>query len=157
MVSEWPKPQAIYNIEEKAMQNVMELIRAISNVRSEMNVPANKKAAISILATPEAKAEYEMCAQYIMRLAFGSSIKYISDKSEVPSDAVAVVGIGAEAFMPLGELIDIDKEIARLADEAANLENEIMRAGCESVQLLYGTGAIILVELIKPGAIKTLF
>ena len=128
MVSDWPLSGNVYTIEEKAMQNVMKMIHAIRNIRAEMNVPANKKAAISILASPEAKADYEMCAKYIMRLAFGSSINYISNKSDIPDNAVAVVGIGAEAFMPLGELIDISKEIERLAQEAANLQNEIKRA-----------------------------
>lgn len=128
MVSQWPKPGNVYSSEEKAMQNVMEMIRAIRNVRAEMNVPANKKAAISILASSQSKAEYEMCDKYIMRLAFGSSTTFIDDKSDIPSNAVAVVGIGAEAFMPLGELIDISKEIERLAEEASKLENEIKRA-----------------------------
>ena len=128
MISEWPKEMSSYEAEEKAMSSVMELIRAIRNVRSEMNVPANKKAAIEILASKEAKADYELCAMYIERLAFGSSVSFISDKSEVPENAVAVVGVGAEAFMPLGELIDIDAEIARLAEEAAKLEKEIKRA-----------------------------
>ena len=128
MISNWPTSDRTYRTEQKAMENVMELIRAIRNVRSEMNVPANKKAVISILASSEAKSDYEMCAKYIMRLAFGSSINFINDMSEIPQNAVAVVGIGAEAFMPLGELIDISKEIERLADEASKLQTEIKRA-----------------------------
>lgn len=128
MISSWPTDRGTYEVEEKAMQNVMELIRAIRNVRSEMNVPANKRAAISILATDEAKADYEMCSAYIKRLAFGSSVSFIADKSDVPENAVSVIGVGAEAFMPLGELIDIEKEIARLEDEAKKLEGEIKRA-----------------------------
>lgn len=128
MISRWPTDRGTYEVEEKAMQNVMELIRAIRNVRSEMNVPANKRAAISILATDEAKADYEMCSAYIERLAFGSSVSFIADKSDVPENAVSVIGVGAEAFMPLGELIDIEKEIARLEDEAKKLEGEIKRA-----------------------------
>lgn len=128
MISSWPTDRGTYTVEEKAMQNVMELIRAIRNVRSEMNVPANKRAAISILATDEAQADYEMCSAYIERLAFGASVSFIDDKTAVPENAVSVVGVGAEAFMPLGELIDIDKEIARLAEEAKKLEGEIKRA-----------------------------
>ena len=128
MISSWPKERGSYPVEEKAMGSVMEMIRAIRNLRSEMNVPANKRAAISILASCEAKPDYEMCAAYIERLAYGSSVSFISDKKQVPKDAVSVAGIGAEAFMPLGELIDIDKEIKRLQDEAAKLEGEIKRA-----------------------------
>lgn len=128
MISDWPQPIAEYTLEQKAMNNVMEMIRGIRNVRSEMNVPASKKAAINILAADDAKADYEMCAKYIERLAFGSGVTFISDKAEVPENAVSVVGVGAEAFMPLGELIDIEKEIARLNGEAEKLQGEIKRA-----------------------------
>jgi valyl-tRNA synthetase len=128
MISNWPIERGNYIVEEKAMGSVMEMIRAIRNVRIEMNVPANKKAAIKILSTEESRADYEMCAVYIERLAYGSSVSFIEDKTGIPSDAVAVVGVGAEAFMPLDELIDIDKEIARLEEEAKKLEVEINRA-----------------------------
>ncbi|MDD5017061.1 MAG: valine--tRNA ligase, partial [Eubacteriales bacterium] len=128
MVSGWPKPMAAYDTEQKAMQNVMEMIRGIRNVRAEMNVSANKKAAIRILAAEEMRADYEMCALYIERLAYASGIAFIEDKEGVPDNAVSVVAPGAEAFMPLEELIDIKKEIARLDGEIQRLEGEIRRA-----------------------------
>ncbi len=128
MVSDWPKAGKKYAVEEKAMANVMELIRGIRNIRAEMNVPASKRAALKILASAETRADYEMCAIYIERLAYASGIEFISDKSGVPENAVSVIGVGAEAFMPLGELIDIAKEIERLSKEAARIENEIKRA-----------------------------
>ncbi len=128
MVSAWPVPGKTYAVEEKAMANVMELIRGIRNIRAEMNVPAGKRAALKILASGEARADYEMCAKYIERLGFASGIEFIADKSGVPDNAVSVIGVGAEAFMPLGELIDIEKEIARLSAEEARLQNEIKRA-----------------------------
>lgn len=128
MVSEWPTPGKTYAVEEKAMANVMELIRGIRNIRAEMNVPANKRAALKILTSGDARADYEMCAIYIERLGLASSLEFIADKSDVPANAVSVIGVGAEAFMPLGELIDIDKEIARLSAEAERLEREIKRA-----------------------------
>ena len=128
MISKWPEAGSIYDVEEKAMQNVMEMVRGIRNLRSEMNVPANRKAVISILASGESRPDYEMCAQYIARLAYASEIKFIESKKDVPENSVSVVGTGAEAFMPLGELIDIDKEVARLEGEAKRLEGEIKRA-----------------------------
>ncbi len=128
MVSEWPVPGKKYAVEEKAMANVMELIRGIRNIRAEMNVPANKRAALKVLATGDARVDYEMCAIYIERLSIASGLEFINDKSGVPGNAVSVIGVGAEAFMPLGELIDIDKETARLNAEAERLEKEIKRA-----------------------------
>ncbi|MGI5850164.1 MAG: valine--tRNA ligase, partial [Christensenellales bacterium] len=128
MVSKWPKPGTVYDIEEKAMQNVMELIRSIRNIRAEMNVAANKKAELRIIASKEAREDYKLCTAYIERLAYASGIQFIADKSGIPDNAVSVIGVGAEAFIPLGELIDIDKEIARLDDEAKKLQGEILRA-----------------------------
>ncbi len=128
MLSAWPVPGKKYALEEKAMANVMELIRGIRNIRAEMNVPAGKRAALKILASPETRADYEMCAKYIERLGFASGLEFIADKTAAPENAVSVIGVGAEAFMPLGDLIDIEKEIARLGAEAARLENEIRRA-----------------------------
>jgi valyl-tRNA synthetase len=128
MVSDWPTSQYAYEAEQVAMGNVMELIRGIRNVRAEMNVPANKKPVIKILAGSDMRADYEMCAAYIARLSYASDIVFIDDKTSVADNAVSVVGVGAEAFMALGELIDIDKEIARLAAEADKLSDEIRRA-----------------------------
>ncbi len=128
MLSAWPSEGKKYAAEEKAMEAVMEMIRGIRNIRVEMNVPANKRAKLLLLASEGVKADYEMCAPYIMRLASVSEIVWISDKSTVPANAVSVIGTGAEAFMPLGDLIDIEKEISRLAAEEKRLQSEIARA-----------------------------
>ncbi len=128
MRSDWPKAGKKYKAEEKAMEAVMEMIRGIRNIRAEMNVPVSKRAKLLLLASKEAKADYEMCAQYISRLASASEIVWISEKSGVPENAVSVIGTGAEAFMPLGDLIDIGKEIERLAAEEKRLLGEISRA-----------------------------
>ena len=128
MISDWPKPGATYEAEQKAISNVMEMIRGIRNVRAEMNVPAGKKALIKILAGSDVRADYEMCAAYITHLAYASDVVFIDDKTDVPENAVSVIGAGAEAFMALGDLIDIDKEIERLQSEADNLAAEIKRA-----------------------------
>ena len=128
MLSAWPEEGKKYIAEEKAMEAVMEMIRGIRNIRVEMNVPANKRAKLLLLASEGVKADYEMCAPYIMRLASVSEIVWISDKTTVPANAVSVIGTGAEAFMPLGDLIDIEKEIARLAAEEKRLQSEIARA-----------------------------
>ena len=128
MLSAWPKAGKKYKAEEKAMEAVMEMIRSIRNVRVEMNVPANRKAKLLLLASPDAKEGYEMCAQYIEKLASVSEIIWIDDKASVPEQAVSVIGTGAEAFMPLGDLIDIDKEVARLVAEEKRLQGEIARA-----------------------------
>lgn len=128
MISDWPKAEGKYPNEEKALQNVMELIRGIRNIRAEMDVPHNKRPVIKILTSGESRNDYEICAKYIERLALASGIEFISDKSEVPENAVSVIGFGAEAFMALGELIDVEKEQRRLKAEEQRLNDEIARA-----------------------------
>ncbi len=128
MVSPWPTAEKKYDAEERIMSSVMSLIRGIRNIRAEMNVPAGKKALIRILAAPDAKSGYQICAKYIERLGMASRVEFIDDKASVQEKVVSVIGAGAEAFMALGELIDIDKELTRLDNEAARLENEIRRA-----------------------------
>jgi len=128
MVSQWPRPGKTYRAEEKAMLYVMEMVRGIRNARAEMNVPAGKKARVSILAAPETRGGYEACAGYIARLAYASEVVFIEGESQIPEKAVSVVGPGATAYMPLGELIDVAKEMERLDSEAKRLENEIKRS-----------------------------
>ena len=48
------------------MGRMMELVRGIRNVRAEMKVPANKKAALRILASADTRSGYEMCDTYIV-------------------------------------------------------------------------------------------
>ncbi|MFA5675786.1 MAG: valine--tRNA ligase [Christensenellales bacterium] len=129
MVSGWPLAGERYPDEEKALQNVMELIRGIRNIRANMDVPHNKRPVIKILASGGFREDYKICGKYIERLALASGIEFISDKSEAPENAVSVIGAGAEAFMALEELIDIEKEQKRLSAEERRLNDEIARAG----------------------------
>ena len=127
MLSDWPKAQALsYEEDAQAMQEVMELIRAVRNIRTEMNVAPSHKAKITVL-TENAQA-VGMCTEYIKKLAYASDVAVIKDKSDIPENSVSVVCAIGEAFMPLGELIDIGKETERLKKESEKLKGEIKRA-----------------------------
>ena len=127
MLSEWPKAQTLsYEKDAQAMQDVMDLIRSIRNIRTEMNVPPSHKANITVL-TAQAY-EIELCREYIKRLAYASDVTVTGGKSGVPENSVSVVCAIGEAYMPLAELIDIESEIARLGKESENLQGEIKRA-----------------------------
>jgi len=127
MLSEWPAAQALsYEKEAQAMQEVMELIRAVRNIRTEMNVAPSHKANITVL-TGRGDA-VGMCTEYIKKLAYASQVKIIREQSEVPENSVSVVCATGEAFLPLSELIDIGKETERLQKESEKLGGEIKRA-----------------------------
>ena len=92
-----------------------------------MNVPAGK-VPVRILAAPVSQSRLRDVFQIHRAARHGEQRGVHQDKSAVPENAVSVIGVGAEAFMALGDLIDIEKELARLDAEAVRLENEIKRA-----------------------------
>jgi valyl-tRNA synthetase len=130
MVSQWPEYNEKYNFpeDERKMGLIMEAVRNIRNIRAEMNVPPSKKAKlIFVAAGEEEKRILEQGGGFFERLAGASEVIVQRDKKGVPADAVASIIAGVEIFIPLDELIDIQKEIERLEKEKANLEKELAR------------------------------
>ncbi len=109
------------------MNKVMEAIRAIRNARSEMNVPPSRKASVKIAAEEDALKALTKAQVYIITLGSASEVEFIS-KDQADQDALSIVIDGAEIFIPLAEIIDIEKEIERLSKEADKFEGEIKRA-----------------------------
>ena len=119
MIRSWPASRAELDFPEESarMEKVMEAISAIRSRRSEMNVPANKRPHLFIAA--EDREAYESGKAYLSRLA-GTGEVTVS--SEPPADAesmVSVVTRDARCFLPLSELVDLDKERERLEKELA--------------------------------------
>ena len=65
---------------------------------------------------------------YISRLAYASAVNFIAGKGQVPEKAVSAVCAAGEVFIPLGELVDVEKELARLNKELEGLRKEVARA-----------------------------
>ena len=115
MISEWPvyEDEYDFSVEEQEMDRIMEAVRAIRNRRAEMNVPPSKKAKYYI-ATAH-KDTFEKAGIFMQRLASCSEAE-IGDSFEI-DDAVCIVTTDAKIYIPLGELVDFEKEIARLNKE----------------------------------------
>ena len=130
MRSAWPTVRDEYSFPEETelCENVMELIRSIRNVRVEMNVPPSKRPSMILVTKPEAMAHAAECESYFIKLAGAAGVKVQTDKSDIPADAVSVVGKFGEMFIPLNELIDIEKELDRLSKEIAKAKSEVARA-----------------------------
>lgn len=128
-ISKWPEYDEKLNDElsVEAMNYVIEAVKAIRNVRAEMNVPPSKKAKVIILAGDESKNAFEAGKSYFEKLASASEVVFIDSKDEVPENAVSAVTKGAEIFLPLFELIDREKEFERLNKEKERLNKEIER------------------------------
>lgn len=129
IISSWPKfhDEEYDAAAEKKMKKVMEGIRAIRNARAEMNVPPSKKAKIIIDAQGEEKDALQMAENYFLTLASASEVEFVQQGTQV-EDALSVVIDGIKIFIPMAELIDIDKEIERLNKEKEKFESEIKRA-----------------------------
>ncbi|MDR1453065.1 MAG: valine--tRNA ligase [Candidatus Margulisbacteria bacterium] len=113
---------------EKKMAAVIELIRAVRNIRAEMNVAPAKKADLIILCRDPAAAEALTEAKpYIQQLAGVEKIDLVGKLAAKPRNASHAVIGGAEVFVPLDNLIDLRAEIARLEKEKNKYQAEINR------------------------------
>ncbi len=117
-------------MDEKAaeeMEFLMDFIRSVRTVRNEMNTPLSKP--INIIAKVSDAAHYAVLKEnesYIARFSNPEEFVYGEDV-EAPSDAVTSVITGAEIYLPLAGLINIEDEIARLEKEAEKLQQEVDR------------------------------
>jgi len=107
---------------------VMEIIRTIRNLRSEMNVAPSKRTRLMLLAGEGWNGTLLGGEGYFRKLAGAESLEMITDRGQVAEKTVSAVTTAAELFIPLGDLVDFEKEIARLTKEKDNLLKEIERA-----------------------------
>ena len=104
---------------------LVELVSGIRSVRSEMNVPASATAPLAVIgASQETKERLKRHQPAIHRLA---RVTEIVERAEAPKGSAQIVVGEATACLPLGELIDLKAEAARLEKEIARLDGEISR------------------------------
>lgn len=93
----------------------MDAIRAIRNRRTEMNVPPSKKAALYVLtAKPQVFTEGE---GFLQRLAYADAVELLKAEPENLDGMVTINTSDAKLFIPMGQLVDVEKEIARITKE----------------------------------------
>ena len=130
MLASWPRgADAETDGEaEKLMSAVMEAIKAVRNLRSEMNVPPGKKANVILMAqNEEMLAALKAGEEYIINLGSVDVLSVTPVRMDKPEQAVAAIISGVEVYLPLRGLIDLEKEQARLRKELEKLEKEISR------------------------------
>ncbi len=112
---------------EAEMQSVIDLIKKVRNIRSEMNIKPSDRVAVHVAANSEMRANFTANAAQIKKLARADSI-VLSDSLDVPkASAKAVLSGGAEIAVPLEGLIDFDKERERLQTQIDKLDTELQR------------------------------
>ena len=130
MRASWPKYTNDFQFAEEAeeMEGVMDVIRSIRNLRAEMNVPPARRTAVYMVTPAENAPAFEMARAYLMKLAGAENVIVQQDKGGIPKGAVNAVCAMGEAFIPLDQLIDIDKEIERVNKEINRMKGEVARA-----------------------------
>ena len=130
MVSAWPVYQESRNYpeEEQAIETVKEAIRGIRNARTGLNVPPSKKAQVFVVSALEEKRNiFEKNRDFFRVLAYASEVHVKENKDGIGEDAVSVVIADVNIYLPLGELVDIEKEAERLKKEEERLLGELKR------------------------------
>ncbi len=129
MVSDWPSynKKTVFRKEERNFEALRATVVAIRNMRAEMNVPPAKKFEAFVIARDPAFVT--AVSGLLERLAGISAVHLIEQKSEVTGAVASVVTDMAEILVPMGELIDIDKERERLGRELEQARADADRLG----------------------------
>lgn len=129
VIAEYPvvHPELNDEVAAKGMDVLMELIRSVRTIRSEVNTPLSKKIEL-LIKTNDASIETFLKENetYIERFCNPENL-VISSQIEAPESAMSAVITGAEIYLPLAGLINIDEEIIRLEKEMAKWESEVKR------------------------------
>ncbi len=130
MMSAWPIAEDKYDFPEDSarMEGVMDIIRVIRNLRADMNVQPGHKARLMLIPAEGWLGTLTSSETYFQRLANVSSLDILKDDQAIAEKTVGAVCEAAALYIPLGDLVDLDKERARVKKEYDNLLGEIARS-----------------------------
>ena len=127
--AKWPKAHDAhcFKKEESMLATAMDAITAIRNVRAEANASPSRRLNAAILAQGEYLERIESAGRYIKELANIRELKFMDKQVNEPQDGMSAVIPGAQIFIPLEDLVDLDAELERLAKEKERLTKEVKR------------------------------
>ena len=115
--------------DESEIEAIKEAVRAIRNIRTEMNVAPSRKATNYVVTSNDRVREtFEHSKVFFATLAYASEVIIQNDKSGIADDAVSVAIPDANIYIPFADLVDIEKEKERLQKEKQKWEAEIKRS-----------------------------
>ena len=128
-VAPWPevKPEFDNPEVEQEMNLLMDVIRAVRNIRAEVNVPLSKPIELLIKPANEQTEEYLQRGKSVITRLTNPEKLVIDRNLSTPEKAMSAVVSGAEVYLPLAGLIDIEQELARLEKELKRLDAEVER------------------------------
>lgn len=131
MLSQWPEYKESWNFPEAeaAIERCKDLVKGVRGVRTEMDVPMSRKAKLFVVSEKEeVRKVFEDNREVYVNLAFTNGISVQQDKSGVGEDAVSTVIPDAVVYLPLEDLVDLEKEKERLNKEKDRLSKELVRS-----------------------------
>ena len=129
MIAPWPQAdESLFDdTAEKGMTVMMDVIKAIRNMRAEVNAAPGRKAPAIVLIDDALRGVVAANEDYIKLLGTVDTLTLGSLDDPVPENAMTAVVNGAKVYLPLKGLIDVDKELARLQKEVDGAERELKR------------------------------
>ncbi len=131
MLSRWPQYDGKWSFpqEEAAVLRCKDLVKAVRNIYTEMDVSPQRKAKLFIVSDREDVRDiFDRNREVYVNLAFTNGIEVQADKSGIGADAVSAVIPDAVIYLPLEDLVDFEKEKERLLKEKSRLEKELERS-----------------------------
>lgn len=130
MISKWPvADESLVDPEaERGMNAIMDSIKAIRNMRAEVNANPGKKIPAIMLVSEDLREVVAHNDSYIKLLGGIDNLELRPLNGEKPENAMAAVVTGIEVYLPLAGLIDVEKETQRLSKELAAMEKDLQRA-----------------------------
>ena len=131
IVAQWPVYRAdlAFKVECDQMESVMDAIRAIRNRRAEMNVPPSKKAALYVLTgKPQVFTEGE---GFLQRLAYADAVSLLEKEPANLDGMVTITTADAKLYIPMGQLVDVAKELERIQKELDKARKNLASIECK--------------------------
>ncbi|MBR1984098.1 MAG: valine--tRNA ligase [Clostridia bacterium] len=128
MLEEFPRynSRLNYKVAFSEIEQVKEIIKAIRNVKTQSGAAPSKK--VKLYVVSDNPRHIKNGTVYIEKLAGVAGIEFIESKSILTEKTVSQIVSGIELYIPLGELVDLSKELERLKKELTTIESEIKRA-----------------------------
>ncbi len=126
IVAQWPKYEdaLAFPTEEAQMESVMNAIRAVRNRRAEMNVPPSKKTALYVVTSkPDV---FQEGRGFVERLAYAAEMTLCDTEPAGYEDMVCCTTVDAKLYIPMGQLVDVAKELERIEKEIAKNQKNLM-------------------------------
>lgn len=127
MVQDWPvyNKRLVFRKEAKNFEELQEIVIAVRNMRNEMNLQPSKRISAYIIAKDP--AYIKSVTPFFEKLCGINNVMIIENKESIQEQVSALVTAGAELYIPFGDLIDKEKETARIRDEIAQTEAVILK------------------------------